>query len=101
MYKFILVILFNLFICLLYGQTIEGKVVRVSDGDTITIIDSTNTQTRIRLHGIDCPEIGQDFGQVARKHVSDLIAGKIVNVEVTDVIISIQNAELFRFLKKV
>ncbi len=35
---------------------IIGKVVRVADGDTVTLLDSTNTQIRIRLYGIDCPD---------------------------------------------
>lgn len=65
MHKCILLILFNLFICVVSGQAIRGKVVRVADGDTITLLDSTNTQVRIRLYGIDCPENGQDFANVA------------------------------------
>lgn len=49
---------FITFTCL--GQrTITGKVVRIADGDTITLLDSTNTQIRIRLFGIDCPETGK------------------------------------------
>lgn len=59
-----------------HAQTVRGKVVRVADGDTITILDSNNTQIRIRFHGIDCPENGQDFGQVARRFTSDLCFGK-------------------------
>lgn len=50
-----------------FCQIISGKVVRVADGDTITILDSDNTQTRVRFYGIDCPEIGQDFDQVTPK----------------------------------
>lgn len=57
-------------VCLLFPlaclcQSIKGKVVRVADGDTITILDSTNTQIRIRLYGIDCPENGQDFSNLS------------------------------------
>lgn len=85
--KHIVLIIYLLLSTIIFcvSQVIHGKVVRVADGDTITVLDSTNTQTRIRLHGIDCPEIGQDFGQVAKKHVADLIVGKIVNIEVTDI----------------
>lgn len=35
---------------------LEGKVVKVSDGDTITILTSDKKQVKIRLSGIDCPE---------------------------------------------
>lgn len=72
MQRCILVILFNLFICLVFGQAIKGKVVRVADGDTITLLDPTNTQLRIQLYGIDCPENGQDFANVAKWLTSDL-----------------------------
>ncbi len=41
------------------ADTLTGKVVKVADGDTITVLDSTNTQSRIRLQGIDAPETGQ------------------------------------------
>lgn len=46
---------------------IRGKVIRVADGDTITILDEDNTQIKIRLYGIDCPESHQDFGTVASR----------------------------------
>lgn len=58
---------------------ISGKVVGVSDGDTIKILVN-NQQIKIRLNGIDCPESNQDFGQVAKKFTSDLCFGKEVKV---------------------
>lgn len=48
-------------------KVITGKVVRVADGDTITILDATNTQNKIRLYGIDAPEKAQDFGNKSRE----------------------------------
>jgi endonuclease YncB( thermonuclease family) len=42
-------------------QTIKGKIVRVSDGDTITLLNENNRQIRIRLYGIDCPDYGQKY----------------------------------------
>ncbi len=41
------------------ADTLTGKVVKVADGDSITVLDNTNTQHRIRLQGIDAPETGQ------------------------------------------
>lgn len=75
--------IFILFPILLSAHTIKGKVVRVSDGDTVVILDSTNTQHRIRLDAIDAPEKGQDFGNRSKQYLSDLIAGKIIIVEWT------------------
>jgi micrococcal nuclease len=64
---------------------INGRVVSVSDGDTFTLLTNDNEQIRIRLYGIDCPEKDQDFGQVAKKFLSDLVYNKNVNVTKTDV----------------
>jgi endonuclease YncB( thermonuclease family) len=41
-------------------QTITGKVVGVSDGETITVLDASNQQHKIRLIGIDAPEINNE-----------------------------------------
>lgn len=59
---------------------IVGKVVGVSDGDTVTVLDENKVQHKIRLEGIDAPESKQDFGDKARKNLSDLVFGKSVTV---------------------
>lgn len=48
----------------------SGKVVRISDGDTITVLDSKNRQQRIRFNQIDAPESSQAFGQKSRQNIS-------------------------------
>lgn len=63
------------------AATIEGRVVGVHDGDTITVLDGTNTQHKIRLAGIDAPESKQAFGQASKKHLSDLVFGKGVTLD--------------------
>lgn len=60
---------------------VTGVVVSVSDGDTITILDDTKTQHKVRLAGIDAPEKDQPFGQNAKQHMSDLVYGKEVRLE--------------------
>ena len=45
------------------AATIEGKVVSIADGDTITILDGANVHHRVSIHGIDAPEKEQAFGQ--------------------------------------
>lgn len=64
-----------------YAATITGRVVAVADGDTITVLDNTNTQHKIRLAGIDAPEKKQAFGNVSKKSLSDLVFGKQVDVD--------------------
>lgn len=53
-----------------HAGTIAGRVVGISDGDTLTILDSTNQQHRIRVAGIDAPEKAQDFGQRSKTNLS-------------------------------
>lgn len=64
-----------------HAATLTGLVVGVTDGDTITILDDTNTQHKIRLMGIDAPEKKQAFGNVAKKALSDFVYKKEVIVE--------------------
>lgn len=63
------------------AEILLGKVVKVSDGDTITVLDSQNTQHRIRLLHIDAPESKQAFGKKAKEYLASLVAGKSVKVE--------------------
>lgn len=59
---------------------LKGRVVKVSDGDTITILDAGNNQHKIMLNGIDAQEKSQAFGQKSREHLASLISGKNVTV---------------------
>ena len=61
-------------------QELSGRVIAIADGDTITILDSANTQHRIRLQGIDAPESHQAFGEQSRLNLSEMIFGKDVSV---------------------
>lgn len=56
------------------------KVVGVSDGDTLTVIEN-NVTTKIRLAGIDAPESGQAFGSRAKSELSRLVFGQHVTYE--------------------
>jgi len=64
------------FVSVLHAETITGRVVNVADGDTITILDASNTQRRIRFAGIDAPERKQPFGTVSKNHMAELTFGK-------------------------
>ena len=57
-----------------------GKVVGVSDGDTITVLHNGRGE-KIRLHGIDCPEKRQAFGNRAKQATSTLAFGKTVSLK--------------------
>lgn len=63
------------------ADTLAGRVVRVTDGDTIVVLDANNTQHKIRLQGIDAPERGQAYGTKSKEHLSKQVAGKSVVVD--------------------
>ncbi|MFZ4616548.1 MAG: thermonuclease family protein [Rectinemataceae bacterium] len=62
--------------------TIEGRVVGVHDGDTITVLQGT-THYKVRLDGIDAPELSQAFGKVSKAFASDFAFGKTALVKVS------------------
>ena len=62
-------------------KSFTGRVVSVSDGDTLTVLDANNDKHRIRLEWIDAPEKDQAFGDPARDALSDKILRKTVRVE--------------------
>ena len=75
------VTLLILFSGCLQAATLQGKVMGVADGDTITVLDATNTKHKIRLQGIDAPEKAQAFGQKSKQSLSQLVYNKQVTVE--------------------
>ena len=62
---------------------LQGKVVSVADGDTITVLDVNKTQHKIRLQGIDAPEKAQAFGEKSKQSLHDMVHGKMVQVSFT------------------
>jgi endonuclease YncB( thermonuclease family) len=63
------------------AETLKGRVVKVSDGDTITVLDTTNHQHKIRLMGIDAPEKKQPFGERSKQALSSIVYDRQVVVE--------------------
>lgn len=63
------------------SESLHGRVVGVSDGDTITVLDADHRQYKIRLSGIDAPEKAQPFGQRSKENLSHLVFGRDVTVE--------------------
>lgn len=61
----------------------QGKVVGISDGDTITVMHD-GMEEKIRLYGVDCPESHQDFGSSAKQFTSGKVFGKTVDIQPVD-----------------
>src|SRR5262250_403486 len=57
---------------------VEGRVVGISDGDRMTVLDDAKTQHKIRIAGIDAPEKGQAFGERSKQNLSALVFEKQV-----------------------
>ena len=55
-------------------------MVSIADGDTITILDDTNREYRIRLAGIDAPESSQSFGIASTENLAKLVFRKLVTI---------------------
>ena len=63
------------------AETLEGKVVKIADGDTLTLLTSSNEQVKVRLAGIDTPERKQPFGNKAKQALSSLAFQKQALIE--------------------
>jgi endonuclease YncB( thermonuclease family) len=63
------------------AEVLNGTVVGISDGDTITVQDKSNNKHKVRLMGIDAPEKSQGFGNEAKQTLSNYIYKKEVSVE--------------------
>lgn len=61
------------------ADTVEGKVVKVCDGDTVHLL-AGGEKSKIRLDRIDAPESRQEYGKEATKHLRDLIFEKTVRI---------------------
>ena len=100
-----LIIICFLLICFSFN-TSSAKVIRpvyatiihVSDGDSITLETKEKTKLKIRLYGIDAPEIeirnrntleivkpGQPFGRESRKHLASQVLNNNVRLEILDI----------------
>ncbi len=75
------VITLFLLVCLslaAFADTLTGKVVKITDGDTLYVLDANYKDHKIRLAGIDAPERKQAYGLASRKHLASIVAGKQV-----------------------
>ena len=65
-----------------WAEEFSGRVVAVKDGDTIEVLHLLKAE-RIRLADIDCPEMGQPFGNRAKQFTGSLVFGKEVLIKST------------------
>lgn len=63
------------------AEMLFGYVIGISDGDTITLLEGSDLQHKIRIGGIDVPEKAQPFGERAKQNLTALALGKPAAVE--------------------
>ena len=60
--------------------TWAGTVVAVHDGDTVTVEDAQGQRHKVRIYGVDAPELRQEYGQEARVMTARMVMGKTVEI---------------------
>jgi micrococcal nuclease len=76
----IIVFSFNFFSLVSPPEIIRGKVTNVFDGNTIELVTEQDEFYKIKLAGIDCPEVQQPFGPEAKNLLEKSVKGKKVEV---------------------
>ena len=74
--KLFLITLIAVFSLSVQAEIVTGKVIKVADGDTLTLLTDSNKKIRIRLAGIDAPERKQPFGNSAKEILAKLVFQK-------------------------
>ena len=75
-----LILMVVLCLSVAHAEVIEGRVVRIVDGDTI-VVELQRVRHKVRLSGIDTPERNQPWGDSATREMRRLVAGKGVAVD--------------------
>ncbi len=62
----------------------QGRVVAVTDGDTIVVRDERDNDVRVRLYGIDAPELHQRGGEQSRAALLRMVMDRTVYLVTID-----------------
>lgn len=65
----------------IFSFAIDGYVVKVSDGDSF-FMKQNGKKIRVRMYGIDAPELKQKHGKESKKYLEELILGKKIELKV-------------------
>ena len=65
---------------LVLAETLSGRVISVTDGDTVVFLTGGN-ELRVRLTEIDAPENDQPFGDEATAMLADMVSQDLVTLE--------------------
>jgi micrococcal nuclease len=63
------------------SSNLNGKIIKIIDGDTVYFqANNDDDYKKLRLVGIDAPEMKQPFGQESRQCLANLINNKMVQI---------------------
>ena len=62
------------------AATLPGRVLWVTDGDTLVVLGPGHAQHEVQLAGVDAPELNQPYGVASKNRLSRRIAGRFVVV---------------------
>lgn len=79
--RYLFLVIFLMISSLMCSQTIKGKVVAITDGDTFKLLTKDSILIKVRVANIDCPEKKQPYSQKAKQFVSQAIFGKVVKIK--------------------
>ncbi|WP_370260868.1 thermonuclease family protein [Limnobacter sp.] len=66
------------------GSLLMGTVIRVADGDTLTVRDVDGRSQKIRMHAVDAPELQQAHGEQAQQWLSAQVLNKPVKIVINN-----------------
>ncbi len=64
-------------------RTVQAELIRVTDGDTLVVRDQNGKKQRIRLAGIDAPELHQPYGKQSKASLRKLLGEHVLQLRVT------------------
>lgn len=67
------------------AETIMGRVIRVSDGDTLVLLSEAKEEIKVRMNFIDTPETAQAYGQKATMALTNLVKNQVVRLDSQEV----------------
>ncbi len=73
------------------ADTLTGKVVKITDGDTVHVLKNNHTKEKIRLAGIDAPEMKQPHGKKAKQYLAALVGNRFVTVNEHPILTLVSN----------
>ncbi|MDR2614047.1 MAG: thermonuclease family protein [Candidatus Accumulibacter sp.] len=79
-----LLVLLFLLSCGTSAQALSCRVVGVSDGDTLSAVCGNRRRIKVRLAGIDAPELRQPYGHAAKRALVSLCLRKTAKISIQD-----------------